>query len=214
MIRIAIADDRALIREGLRRILDEEPDCRVVFVAEDGHRLLREAQTTPCDVVILDIQMPGPGFLETLSRVRLGPSSPRVLVLSGSPEEQYALRALRGGALGYLQKDVDPAVILEGVRAVAAGRRFVTPRLADVLVKGLTGDPSLAAQDVLSAREFEVLRLLGMGLPTEEVAQRLHISPKTVGTYRARIYQKLDLKGVAQLIHFAVESGITRTDVS
>jgi DNA-binding NarL/FixJ family response regulator len=107
---------------------------------------------------------------------------------------------------------VDPTLLLEGIRAVAAGRRFVTPRLAEVLVQGLTGDPGLAAQEVLSAREFEVLRLLGMGLPTGEVAERLHISPETVGTYRSRIYEKLNLRGMAQLIRFAVESGLTRSD--
>lgn len=209
MIRIALADDRALAREGLRSILGLHADMEVVLSAEDGHQLLRELPGLPCDVVVLDVSMPGPGFIETLHRLATVAPEARVLVLSGSPERQYALRALRAGALGYLQKDIDPATIVEGVRQVATGRRYVTPTLAEILVEGLAGNPTRPAHEDLSDREFEVLRLLGQGLSTKEVGKRLHISDKTVATYRSRIYEKLEIQGMARLVRYAVENGLT-----
>ena len=212
MIRIAIAEDRALIREGMRRVLDDQPGFRVVVEVENGYRLLEALRTAACDVVVLDAVMPGPGFVDTIERIRKRASPPQVLVVSGRPEEHYGVRALKAGALGYLQKDAPVPQLVEAVRSVADGRRYMTPRLADVVVLGLQRGHTDGSHEGLSPREFEVLRLLGLGVPARDVARLLHISPKTIGTYRTRIYRKLGLKGMPQLVRYAVESGISTAE--
>ncbi len=208
MIRIAIADDRTLIREGLKRIFETEADLTPVIDAKDGFELLDQLADTECDVVIMDVSMPGPGFFDTLKRLRDRFSDSRILVLSMHPEEQYAIRALRDGASGYLHKDVDPEILCEAVRRIASGGQYVTPRLGEILVQGLSQEDGVARHDALSDREFEVLRLLGSGLSTEDVGKRLTISPKTVGTYRARINEKMGFKNIAELVRYVVENGL------
>ncbi len=208
MIRIAIADDRALIREGLKRVFESTPDLKPVIDASDGFDLLEQLEHTACDVVIMDVSMPGPGFFDTLKRTRDRFPDARVLVLSMHPEEQYAIRALRDGASGYLHKDVDPDTLCEAVRRIASGGRYVTPRLGEILVQGLNRSDDASAHDVLSDREFEVLRLLGSGVSTKDVGKRLSISPKTVGTYRGRIKEKMGFESVAELIRYVVENDL------
>ncbi len=208
MIRIAIADDRTLIREGLKRIFETEADLTPVVDAKDGFELLDQLADTECDVVIMDVSMPGPGFFDTLKRVRDRFPDARVLVLSMHPEEHYAIRALREGASGYLHKDVDPDTLCEAVRRIASGGQYVTPRLGEILVQGLSHDDDAARHDGLSDREFEVLRLLGSGLSTEDIGKRLAISPKTVGTYRGRIKDKMGFTNLAELIRYVVEHGL------
>lgn len=208
MIRIAIADDRTLIREGLKRVFETEPDLIPVIDASDGFDLLEQLNDTECDVVIMDVSMPGPGFFDTLKRTRDRFPDARVLVLSMHPEEQYAIRALRDGASGYLHKDVDPDTLCEAVRRVASGGRYITPRLGELLVQGLDRSDDAAAHDVLSNREFEVLRLLGSGVSTKDIGKRLSISPKTVGTYRGRIKEKMGFESVAELIRYVVENDL------
>ena len=200
-----------LICEGVQRLLEAESDLSVVGCAKDAHELLKLLTTEPCDVVVLDIHMPGPGFLETLSRVRDSPSKPGVLVLTGSAEELFALRALQNGASGYLTKDAAPDDIVSAIREIARGHRYITPHVADLLIKGLSDGPDRPRHQDLSGREFDVLRLLGAGHSTEEVAKALSLSPKTVATYRARIYEKLGLKGMSQLIRYALKHGITES---
>lgn len=208
MIRIAIADDRTLIREGLKRVFETEPDLIPVIDASDGFDLLEQLNDTECDVVIMDVSMPGPGFFDTLKRTRDRFPDARVLVLSMHPEEQYAIRALRDGASGYLHKDVDPDTLCEAVRRVASGGRYITPRLGELLVQGLDRSDDAAAHDVLSNREFEVLRLLGSGVSTKDIGKRLSISPKTVGTYRGRLKEKMGFESVAELIRYVVENDL------
>lgn len=208
MIRIVLADDRPLIREGLRRLLGTEPSLSVVGAAKDAPELFSVLERESCDVVVLDVHMPGPGFLETLSRIRSASHPPGVLVLSSSPEDLFALRALRHGASGYLTKDAEPDEIVLAIQQIARGEKYITPILADLLVQGITDGAERLPHHDLSGREFDVLRLLGAGNSTEDVAKTLSISPKTVATYRSRIYQKLDLKGMPQLIRYALEYGI------
>lgn len=208
MIRIAIADDRSLLREGLKRVFEAQPDLTTVIDAKDGHELLDQLAGTDCDVVVMDVSMPGPGFFDTLRRVRDRFQDARVLVLTMHPEEQYAIRALRAGASGYLNKDVDPEILCEAVRRIASGGRYVTPQLGEILVQGLTRDDDAPSHDVLSDREFEVLRLLGSGLNTDDVGKRLSISPKTVGTYRARLNEKMGFANLAQLVRYVVEHSL------
>jgi len=208
MIRIAIADDQRLLREGLKRVFEAQPDLTTVIDAKDGHELLEQLAGTDCDVVVMDVSMPGPGFFDTLRRVRDRFPDAHVLVLSMHPEEEYAVRALRAGASGYLHKDVDPETLCEAVRRVASGGRYVTPRLGEILVQGLSRDGDAPSHDALSDREFEVLRLLGSGLSTDEVGKRLSISPKTVGTYRARLNDKMGFANLAQLVRYVVEHSL------
>lgn len=208
MIRIAIADDQRLLREGLKRVFEAQPDLTTVIDAKDGHELLDQLAGTDCDVVVMDVSMPGPGFFDTLRRVRDRFQNAHVLVLSMHPEEEYAIRALRAGASGYLHKDVDPETLCEAVRRIASGGRYVTPRLGEILVQGLSRDGDAPSHDALSDREFEVLRLLGSGLSTDEVGKRLSISPKTVGTYRARLNDKMGFANLAQLVRYVVEHSL------
>lgn len=208
MIRIAIADDRTLIREGLKRIFEAEADLTTAIDAKDGHDLLHQLAVTECDVVVMDVSMPGPGFFDTLKKIRVRFEDVYVLVLSMHPEEEYAIRALREGARGYLHKDVDPDTLCEAVRRVASGGTYVTPRLGELLVRGLSGDGDAPAHDVLSDREFEVLRLVGSGLSTEDVGKRLSISPKTVATYRGRIKEKMGFENIAQIVRYVVEKSL------
>lgn len=205
MIKVGLADDQALIREGLKRILSLDPEIEVCLEVSNGYDLLKELRKILCDVVILDINMAGPGFFETLRRIK-DMGTARVLVLSIHPEEQYAVRALRDGACGYLHKGVVPATLLEAVQTIAKGGVFMTPSLGELLVRGLSRDPSMISHEALSDREFEVLRLLGSGFSTQEVARRLSISPKTVGTYRTRIYDKMGLRNPADIVRYAVEN--------
>lgn len=208
MIRLAIADDRELLRRGLERMLETESDFEVTVSVGDGHDLFDRLKQAGCDVLILDIDMPGPGFTETLGRMKTRHPDVQVLVLSSAPEERYALRAMKEGARGYLHKDTAPEILFEAIRVVARGGRYVTPRLGDLLVKGLTDDPSQPKHEVLSNREFEVLRLLGAGMTNANAAKKLCLSPKTVQTYRSRIYQKMGFSSLAQLVRYVVENDL------
>jgi len=205
MIRICIAADHSLVREGLRRLLEAQPDFSVTLTVEDGYRLREELNHVACDVLLLDIRMPGPGFMETLRRLRREHPEIPILILSNSPEADYAIRAFKGGVLGYLRKDADHLTLIEAVRRVSSGKRYMTPALTEAIVDSLTRSD----HNDLSDRAFEVLRMLGSGMSTAAVAAHIHLSPKTVGTYRTRIYTKLRLDGMAELIRYAYEHGLT-----
>jgi DNA-binding NarL/FixJ family response regulator len=206
MIRLYIADDHPIVREGLKRIIADSGDIEVVGEASDGDQALAEIGPH-VDVLLLDISMPGPGLLELIRRVRLEQPRVRILVLSVQPEELYAVRALRAGASGYLTKDQSPAELAGAIRRVHAGRKYVSPGLAEVLAAGLeAGEPP--PQEMLSNREYQVLALLAEGLSVKEIASRLSLSSKSVSTYRGRILEKTGLKSTAELIRFALEHDI------
>lgn len=213
MITIGIADDRPLIRRGLRHVFSAAPDLEVVLEVESGFELLKEIQECPCDVLVLDVSMPGPGFSETLVRLTKHHPDVGVLVLTMHPEDQYALRALREGARGYLTKDVHPEELLQAVRRIASGGRYLSPSLGELLVHGLLAEGEQPRHAELSDREFEVLRLVGAGLSSVEIAARLSISPKTVGTYRGRIREKLNLSSTTAMIRYAIEEGLSGSSV-
>jgi len=208
VIRVILADDHAVVREGLRRVLSESPDVQVVAEAEDGHAVLEAARQYSADVLLLDLRMPGPTFSELLRGVQqLKPDLP-VLVLSGYPEERFALRVLRAGAAGYVPKELSSQQLLEAIRRVALGKRYVSSALGERLVESLRGDGKVP-HERLSQREFEVLRLLGSGLNVKQIAASLTINPKTVTTYRARLLAKLNVRTTADLIRYAVENELT-----
>ena len=211
MIRLFIADDHPIVREGLKRIIADAADMRVVGETASGEGLLAEIGNQPVDVVLLDISMPGPGVLELIRRLRAMRPKLHILVLSVQPEEVYALRAIAAGAAGYLTKDQSPAELAGAIRRVYRGNRYVSPSLAETLLPGseagVTRDPHAA----LSNREYQVLEHLGKGRSAKEIAVLLGLSPKSVSTYRARILRKVHLKTTAELVRYAVEHDLGRT---
>jgi len=209
MIRVLLADDHVLVREGLKRLLGGSPDVEVVAEAATGDEVLPLAREHTVDVLVLDVSMPGVGFLEVLRQLREQHPRIKVVVLSGHPEDEYAERALKAGATGYVTKERTPNELLEAIRRSAQGLRYVSESLAQHLVARLSGDQERPAHQALSDREFEVLQLLGRGKSIKEIGAVLALSPKTVSTYRERILQKLDLKTTADLIRYAVQQGLT-----
>ena len=205
MIRVIIADDHPIVREGLKRLIAECDDMELAGEAADGEQVLVLSRDTAADVLVLDISMPGPGFLETLRRVRMASPGIRVLVLSVQPEDHYAVRCLRAGAAGYLTKERSASELTDVIRRLHSGRRYIGERLAEQLAAGLIMDPEHPLHEALSDREYEVLRQLGCGKSVTAIAEGMHLSPKTVSTYRSRILVKLQLTGTGELIRYAVE---------
>lgn len=210
MIRIFIADDHPVVRAGLRGILEGEPGLEVVGEAINGGDLLATIGRTPAEVLLLDVSMPGPGFLEVLRDVKRDYPRLGVLVLSVHPEDQYAVRALRAGAAGYLTKDHSPEELVAAIRKVYRGGKYVSPSLAEKLATGLEIGGAGAPHEQLSDREYDVLCLLGSGQTVKEIAGGLGLSPKTVSTYRARILEKMKLATNADLVRYAAQHGLIR----
>jgi two-component system, NarL family, invasion response regulator UvrY len=205
MIRLAIADDHPIVRQGLRRIASDGAGISVVGEAASAAELFRLLAGAAVDVVLLDVSMPGSTFIETLKQLREQHPSIKVLVLSVHPEDQWAVRALRGGAAGYLTKDHSPEQLVEAIHRVARGGKYVSAALAEKLAGLVDNDRTRSPHERLSDREFEVLRALGSGMAVKEVAEQLKLSAKTVSTYRARLLEKMGLKSRADLVHYVVE---------
>jgi two-component system, NarL family, invasion response regulator UvrY len=210
MIRLFIADDHPVVRAGLRGIIEGEPDFEVVGEARDGGDMLARIGRTPAEVLLLDVSMPGPGFLEVLAGLRQDHPRVAVLVLSVHPEDQYAVRALRAGAAGYLTKDHSPDELVAAIRKVHRGGKYVSPSLAEKLAVGLEIGASSWPHEQLSNREYDVLCLLGSGRTVKEIASRLALSPKTVSTYRARVLEKMQLATNADLVRYAAQHGLIK----
>lgn len=209
MIRLLIADDHPVVREGLSRIVSSMPGVRVVAECGDGDAVVANVKQHELEAVLMDITMPGPGFIEVLRQLReLKPRLP-VLILSVHPEEQFATRALRAGAAGYLTKNHSPDQLKEALAKVLRGGKYISPALADRLANSLGPDFQEAPHEALSEREFEALRLLGAGMTARAAAEKMQISPKTVSTYRDRIREKLKLSNNAEIVKYAVERGLS-----
>jgi two-component system invasion response regulator UvrY len=211
MIRLLIADDHPVVREGLRRIVADHPELEVVGEAVNGDEVLTLLRRLPADVVLLDIAMPGPGFLQVLEHLRAEHPSVAVLVLSVHPEDQYAVRALRSGAAGYLTKDHSPEQLVDAIRKVHRGGKYVSPTLAERLAADLaTAGTRHLRHEALSHREYEVLCLLGSGRTVKEISTELRLSPKTISTYRARVLEKMQATTNADLVRYAAQHGLIR----
>ena len=208
MIRVVLADDHAMVREGIRRMLEERNGITVVGQAGSAPDLLAKLRETEADVVILDIAMPGPGIVETLRQVKTVCPRARSLVLTAHPEADYAVRVFRAGAAGYLTKDRSLDQLVDAVRRVARGGIYVSPTLGEALAARLHGVEREPSHGTLSDREFEVLKGLAEGQALKTIAARMALSPKTVTTYRSRILQKLNLRGNADLVRYAMEHGL------
>jgi len=209
MIRIVIADDHPIVRAGFRQLVAEDPQLRVVAEAGDTAELLAVLAAHEADVVLLDISMPGIAFLDLVRRIRTTRPRARILVVSMHPEDQVAVRAIEAGADGYVMKTQSADELVGAIRKVHAGGKHVGPALAERLAAELAARRDGRARRDLSAREREILMLLGSGKSLKEIGARLTLSPKTVSTYRSRILTKLALKTNADLVRYVIEQGLT-----
>lgn len=208
MIRLLIADDHPVVREGLRRIASEHRHIAVVAEVGNGEDLLSRLIETEADIVLLDISMPGRGFLDVLRRVKTEYPRLRVIVLSVHPEEQYAIRALKAGAAGYVTKDRTSSDLVNAILKVHQGGKYVSPALADRLASELEIGHQGLPHERLSDREFEVLRLLGVGVSIKAIAHGLALDPKTISTYRSRIMQKMRVTSNADIVRYVIAHGL------
>ena len=206
--RVILCDDHALIRRGIRDTLAEQPDLQVVGEAGDYGELRALMRKITGDVLVLDINLPGRSGLDVLHALKDEGSPVKVLVVSMHPEEQYAIRALRAGAYGYVNKGGDPQLIVQAVRTVAQGRKYVTPEIAQMLVESLTTPTHENAHDKLSDRELQTLVMIASGKRLSDIAEELTLSPKTVSVYRARVLEKLGLQNNAELTVYAIRNGL------
>ena len=203
-LRVLLCDDHPILREGLKRILLQQPDVAAVDDAGSGSELLEKNAASRYDVIILDISLPDMSGLDVLKTLQTQGNRTGVLVLSMLPEDQYATRALKLGAAGYMQKESAPAELVSAVRKIARGGTYVTPSLAEKLAFEHRGTTEKAPHEVLSDREFQVLRLLSSGKGIKQIALELSLSPPTVATYRSRVMTKLALHSTVDLLRYAL----------
>lgn len=208
MKRILIVDDHAVLRQGLRQIIETTVDMIVADEAESGDEALNKTRDNEYDMVILDISMPGRDGLDVLVAMKkLKPQLP-VIVLSAHPEQQYALRAYKAGAAGYLPKSSPPGEIITALEKVALGKKYVTPEMAERMVSNLTQPGQAQLHNTLSNREYQVLRLIASGKPVGKIAVELSLSVKTISSYRSFILRKMNMKNNAELTRYAIESNL------
>ena len=208
MIKVILCDDHALIRRGIRDTLSDSDDIEVVGEAGDYGELRALLRDKSCDVLVLDINLPGRSGLDVLHVLKEEGSTLRVLVVSMYPEDQYAMRALKAGASGYLNKGSDAAQIVAAVRTVAQGKKYVTPEMAQMLVDNLTTPTQEDAHQKLSDRELQTLVMIASGKRLSDIAEQLLLSPKTVSVYRARVLEKLGLTNNSELTVYAIRNGL------
>jgi two-component system invasion response regulator UvrY len=205
MIRVLIADDHPIVRRGLRQIVADEPDMTVVADVGDGREVLRIVDEQPLDVIVLDMNMPGLSGLEVLSQLRQRNQRLPVLILSVQPEGELAMRVLKAGASGYLNKEIAPEELTKAIRLVVSGKKYVGATLGELLANSLEkgNDPPHA---LLSDREYQVFKRIASGKTVSEIAEEMALSVKTVSTYRARILEKMSMRTNAELTHYAVRN--------
>ncbi len=225
MIDVILCDDHALIRRGIRDTLSDAADIRVVgeaadygelrtllrtlaAVGTDGRPAAADDRHAHCDVLVLDINLPGRSGLDVLHALKDEGSTIKVLVVSMYPQDQYAIRALRAGAFGYVNKAGDPQLLVQAVRTVAQGRKYVTPEIAQMLVESLTAPSSEHPHQNLSDREMQTLVMIASGKRLADIAEELTLSPKTVSVYRARVLEKLQLANNSELTVYAIRNGL------
>jgi len=208
-VKTIVVDDHAIVRRGIVDIVAEHPDVSVVAEAAD-YGQLRTAlrQHGEVDLVVMDVSLPGKNGIDILKVLREEMPRLKVLIVSMYPEDQYAVRAFRAGAAGYLNKASAPEKLVEAIDQVIAGRKYVTPEIAQALIENLNAPQEGAAHDKLSDREFQTLKLIASGKRLSDIAESLALSPKTVSVYRARILEKMGMSNNAELTHYAIKNGL------
>jgi DNA-binding NarL/FixJ family response regulator len=208
MIRVAICDDHQIVRAGFRQILSGVEDIEVVAEAADGKEALEIARKKICDVMMLDIGMPGQNGVDILRAIKRGQPDMPVLILSGYPAQQYAVNLLRTGANGYLNKECESAELIKAIRTVATGRRYVSAEVGEILAQGFDQDAAGAPHTELSDREFQIFLHLAKGETVSGIAEKLSLSVKTISTYRTRVMEKMGLNSNSDLTYYAIKNGL------
>jgi two-component system, NarL family, invasion response regulator UvrY len=206
VIRVVLCDDHAMVRRGIRDTLVEAVDIQITGESSSYSEVREVLRNVPCDVLVLDLNLPGRGGMEVLASLREADSPIRVLIVSMFAEDQYAIRCLRAGAHGYLNKAGDPADLVTAVRTIAQGRKFVTPAVSELLVDSLALPGSEALHSTLSEREMQTLLKIASGKKLSDIAAELMLSPKTVSVYRSRLLEKLKLANNAELTVYAIRN--------
>jgi two-component system, NarL family, invasion response regulator UvrY len=209
-VRLFVVDDHAIVRRGIVQVLSEHPDVQIVAEAADyaGLRAELKKHGEP-DVLVMDVGLPGKNGIDILKALRDEHPKLKVLMVSMYPEDQYAVRAFRAGAFGYLNKASAPEKLLEALSQVIAGRKYVTPEIAQALIENLNApEDEVAPHEKLSDREFQTLKLIASGKRLSDIAEELALSPKTVSVYRARILEKMGMSNNAELTHYAIKNGL------
>jgi DNA-binding NarL/FixJ family response regulator len=204
MIKVLIADDHPVVRQGLKRILEEQPDIVVTREAGNGQQAIDLAGKADCDVVLLDLDMPGKSGLDVLKVLKGSRPKLPVLILSVHPEEQFAVRVLSAGASGYLTKESAPEDLVKAVRRASEGRKYITSTLSESLASELGTKHGDCSHTLLSDREFQVLQMIASGKAVSMIADEMCLSVKTISTYRARILDKMKMKTNAELMRYAI----------
>jgi two-component system, NarL family, invasion response regulator UvrY len=208
MIRVAIVDDHAIVRAGLRQYFQDQVDLKVTGEAANGREALDLVRKGEVDVLVMDLSMPDQSGVDALAAVKARAPELPVLILSGFPEEHYATTLLRQGAAGYLNKECDPEEIVKAIRTVHRGRKYITPGVAEMLADGLAGAGDKAPHELLSEREFQVFLRLAKGETIGHMADSMALSVKTVSTYRTRVMEKMKLSSNSDLTYYALKNGL------
>jgi DNA-binding NarL/FixJ family response regulator len=207
-IHVLIADDHAIVRQGLKQILSETEDLLVPGEADDGAEALNLARQQPWDVFLLDVSMPNRNGIDTLKQLKKEFPRLPVLILSMHPEEQYAVRALKAGASGYLTKQSAPELLVTAIRQVASGKKYLSPAVAQQLAEAISDNSDKSPHERITDREYQVLVMIAAGKTLTQIAEGLNLGVATVSTYRARLLEKMGLKSTAELIRYGLEHGL------
>ncbi|MGJ7508445.1 response regulator [Variovorax sp. GT1P44] len=206
MIKIGIVDDHAIVRSGLKDFFSQHVDLRVVGEAASGREAIDLVRSNEIDVLVMDLSMPGQSGIDAIAMVRAKAPDTGILILSGYPEEHYAMSLIRQGASGYLNKECDPKEIVEAIRTISLGRRYITPAVAELLARQLDRKNDAAPHEQLSEREFQVFLKLATGETAGTIAEHLSLSVKTVSTYRSRLMEKMNLASNSDLTYYALKN--------
>ena len=206
MLRILIADDHSVVRKGLRQILLDEFSSAVIEEVADAEALIKKVISSPWDIVISDLSMPGRSGLDALQQIKSSHPNLPVLILSIHPEEQYALRAIKSGASGYLSKDTAPDELVKAVQKILLGKKYISQAISEKLANAFSADAGMSAHEGLSDREFDVMKQLAIGKSVSEIADMFSLSVTTISTYRARLMTKMNLKSNSDLTRYAIEN--------
>jgi two-component system, NarL family, invasion response regulator UvrY len=210
MIKILVADDHAIVREGLKQILADNDNMVVAGEAVDGQEVLDQVRKEDWDLILLDISMPGRGGIDTLKELKVEKPKLPVLILSMYPEEQYAIRALKAGASGYLTKGSAPEELVEAIEKVSQGGRYISPSLAESLAFHVGANSDTPLQETLSDREYQVMVMIASGKTVSEIAKELSLSVKTISTNRVRALKKMGMKNNSELTFYAIKHGLVK----
>jgi DNA-binding NarL/FixJ family response regulator len=205
MLKILVADDHPIVRQGIKQIIADTTDMVVAGEASSGQEVLNAVKDKTYDVILLDIAMPGPNSIDILKQLKQDKPQIAVLILSIYPEEQYAVRTLKAGASGYLTKESAPDELVEAIRKVSKGGKYITSSLAESLAKILIKEEQGLPHTILSDREYQVLLMISSGKKIKEIANELSLSIKTISTYRTRMLEKMNMKTNAELIHYSIK---------